>query len=61
MKRLLSLFAAACPGTAFAHAGHHGMPAGDTILHVIGSADHALILIAVLTLPVAVLILARRT
>ncbi len=60
MKRVLTVILALSPGAALAHAGPHSLGWGDTIRHAISQPDHALTLIAVLTLSVAILILVRR-
>ena len=54
MKKLAIAFAA-LPGAALAHAGDHGAAGvGSVIAHALSEPDHALTLMAVVTLPVAI-------
>jgi len=63
MSRILFAAAAIAPTTALApsfalaHVGEHSFDATGTLLHSVSHADHALTLIAALTLPVAVAVL----
>jgi len=57
MSRILFVSAAIAPSAALAHVGGHGFNASGTLLHSVSYADHALALIAALTLPVAAAVL----
>ena len=57
MSRILFVSAAILPATALAHVGPHDLDASGSLRHALGQSDHALALIAALTLPVAVAVL----
>ncbi len=57
MSRILLVSAAILPTKAFAHVGPHDFDASGTLRHALSQSDHALALIAALTLPVAVAVL----
>jgi len=57
MSRILFVSAAIAPTGALAHVGSHSLDATGTLLHSVSSADHALAIIAALTLPVAAVVL----
>lgn len=60
MSRILFVSAAIFPATALAHVGPHDFDASGTLLHSVSHSDHALALIAALTLPVAAAVLIWR-
>jgi hypothetical protein len=57
MSRILFVSAAIVPTAAFTHVGSHNLDATGILLHSVSYADHALGLIAALTLPVAAAVL----
>lgn len=57
MPRILFASALVIPSFALAHVGDHDFDATGTLLHSVSNADHALALIAALTLPVAAAVL----
>jgi len=57
MSRILFVSAAIAPSAALAHVGTHDFDASGTLLHSVSQPNHALALIAALTLPVAVAVL----
>ena len=60
MSRITFAAALLAPSAATAHVGVHDFDPSGTLLHAVGQADHALTLIAALTLPVAVAVLIRK-
>ncbi len=57
MSRILFVSAALAPTGAFAHVGTHSLDATGSLQHAVSYADHALAIIAALTLPVATVVL----
>jgi hypothetical protein len=53
MSRILFASALVTPSFALAHVEYHDFDATGALLHSVSNADHALALIAALTLPVA--------